>query len=105
MALKFKTLDDFDFNNKTVILRVDINSPLDPQTLEIIDDSRIREHSETINELLRKNAKVVILGHQGRKGDPDFTDFNRHYKAMLKYVKNLKYVNDIVGVNAINAIR
>jgi phosphoglycerate kinase len=105
MALKFKTLDDFDFNGKTVILRVDINSPLDPQTLEIIDDSRIREHSETINELLKKNAKVVILGHQGRKGDPDFTDFSRHYKAMLKYVKKLKYVNDIVGLNAINAIR
>ncbi|MBO3839504.1 MAG: phosphoglycerate kinase [Thermoproteota archaeon] len=105
MALKFKTLNDFDFNGKTVILRVDINSPLDPQTLEIIDDSRIREHSETINELLEKNAKVVILGHQGRKGDPDFTDFSRHYKAMLKYVKNLKYVNDIVGVTAINAVR
>ncbi|MCS7138506.1 MAG: phosphoglycerate kinase [Crenarchaeota archaeon] len=105
MALKFNTLDDFDFNGKTVILRVDINSPLDPQTLEIIDDSRIREHSETINELLRKNAKVVILGHQGRKGDPDFSDFSKHYMAMLKYVKNLKYVNDIVGVRAINAIR
>lgn len=105
MTVKFKTLDDFDFNGRTVILRVDINSPLDPQTLEIIDDSRIREHSETINELLRRNAKVVILGHQGRKGDPDFTDFSRHYKAMLKYVKKLKYVNDIVGLNAINAIR
>lgn len=105
MALKIRTLDDYDFNGKTVILRVDINSPLDPQTLEIIDDSRIREHSETINELLRKNAKVVILGHQGRKGDPDFTDFSRHYKAMLKYVKNLKYVNDIVGVTAVNAVR
>ncbi|MDW8033598.1 MAG: phosphoglycerate kinase [Nitrososphaerota archaeon] len=103
--MKFNTLDDFDFNGKTVILRVDINSPLDPQTLEIIDDSRIREHSETINELLRKNAKVVILGHQGRKGDPDFSDFSKHYMAMLKYVKNLKYVNDIVGVRAINAIR
>ncbi|MEM2049652.1 MAG: phosphoglycerate kinase [Thermoproteota archaeon] len=105
MTLRFKTLDDFDFNGRTVILRVDINSPLDPQTMEIIDDSRIREHSETIKELLRRNAKVVILGHQGRKGDPDFTDFNKHYRAMLKYVPNLKYVNDITGLKAINAIR
>ncbi|MEM2940091.1 MAG: phosphoglycerate kinase [Thermoproteota archaeon] len=105
MALKFRTLDDFEFNGRTVILRIDINSPLDPQTLDIIDDSRMREHSETINELLRKNAKVVILGHQGRKGDPDFTDFSRHHIAMLKHVPNLKYVDDIIGMNAINAIR
>ncbi|MGQ9479094.1 MAG: phosphoglycerate kinase [Thermoproteota archaeon] len=102
---RFKTIDDFDFNGKTVILRVDINSPLDPKTMEIIDDSRIREHSATINELLNKNAKVVVLGHQGRKGDPDFSDFSRHYRAMLKYVSRLKYVDDIIGVRAINAIR
>lgn len=105
MSSEFRTMDDFDFNEKTVILRVDINSPLDPQTLEIIDDSRIKEHSETINELLRKNAKVVILGHQGRKGDADFTDFSRHYRAMLKYVPNLKYINDVIGLSAINAIK
>lgn len=105
MALKFRILNDLELEGKTVILRVDINSPLDPQTLDIIDDSRIREHSETINELLRRCAKVIVLGHQGRKGDPDFIDFGRHYAAMSKYVPRLKYVNDIVGIEAINAIR
>lgn len=102
---KYKTLDDFDFKNKTVILRIDINSPIDEKNGEILDESRFIEHSITINELLEKNAKVVILAHQGRKGDKDFTTLEKHAKILGKYVKGkVNYVPDILGEEAIKQI-
>jgi phosphoglycerate kinase len=103
--LGFKTLDDVEVAGRTVILRVDINSPIDPQTNEILDDTRIRVHAETVNELLGKGAKLVILAHQGRKGDPDYTTLQKHSEVMRKYVSNLKYVPDVVGDEARSAIR
>ncbi|TEU14030.1 MAG: phosphoglycerate kinase, partial [Hadesarchaea archaeon] len=42
-TLEFPTLDGVDVKGKTVLVRVDINSPLDPNTGEILDDTRIRE--------------------------------------------------------------
>lgn len=103
--MSFKTLDDFEVAGRTVILRVDINSPIDPQTNEILDDTRIRTHAETINELLRKGAKLVILAHQGRKGDPDYTTLQKHYEVMRKYVRDLRYIPDLVGDEARAAVR
>lgn len=75
-SLPFFTLNDFDLNGKTVLLRVDINSPLDPSANVILDDSRFRAHLETINFLSR--AKVVILAHQSRPGKSDFTSLKVH---------------------------
>jgi phosphoglycerate kinase len=39
---EYNTLDDFNFENKTVLLRVDFNMPLDKNTLEILDTTRIK---------------------------------------------------------------
>ncbi len=50
----FNTLGDFDFRGKRVLLRVDINCPMDKQTLKIINDSRIRAVVPTIRELVGK---------------------------------------------------
>ena len=69
----FHTLEDFNFKDKTVLLRVDINCPLDRETLKIINDARIRRIIPTVRELMGKRAKVVILAHQSRKGKWDFT--------------------------------
>ena len=69
----FLTLDDFNFDEKRVVLRVDINCPIDPNTGEILDDKRIREIKNTITELINKDAKIVILAHQSRPGKKDFT--------------------------------
>lgn len=104
--MSFKTIDDLDVAGKTVLLRVDINSPIDPKTQEILDDTRIRTHAETINELLGRGAKLVILAHQGRKGDPDYTTLQKHSEIMRRYVKGaLKYVPDVVGDPAKAAVR
>ncbi|MFH8080316.1 MAG: phosphoglycerate kinase [Candidatus Aenigmatarchaeota archaeon] len=104
--MKFKTLDDFDFSNKTVILRVDINLPYDEATGKIEVSERLIEAAKTINELCEKKSKVVILAHQGRKGDSDFISLRQHAKLLKKYVKYpIKFVNSIVDEKAINSIK
>ncbi|MCD6248142.1 MAG: phosphoglycerate kinase [Hadesarchaea archaeon] len=103
--MKFKTLDDVDVRGKKVLVRVDINSPLDPETGEILDDTRIRECSRTLKELLDKGAKLVILAHQGRPGSEDFTTLERHSKKLSEVLgREVKYVDDVFGSRAKEAI-
>lgn len=103
---EFNTLDDFDFRGKSVLLRVDINCPLHQDTLEIEDDNRIQQILPTLKELLLKGAKVAILAHQGRPGDWDFIPLERHAKALSKLLgKEAKYVDDLLGKTAMDAIR
>ena len=80
----YNTLDDFNFENKTVLLRVDFNMPLDKNTLDILDTTRIKRALPTIKELIEKNAKTVILAHQGRQGSWDFINLEKHAKAIEK---------------------
>ncbi len=104
---KILTMEDFDFKGKTVLVRVDFNSPVDPQTKRVLDDTRIRAHAETtIKELTEKGAKVVILAHQGRPGEPDFIPLRQHAEILGKILgKHVKYVNDVFGEKAQQAIR
>jgi phosphoglycerate kinase len=104
---KFLTIDDFDLKNKTVLVRVDFNSPIDPNTKEILDDTRIRAHADaTIKELVQKGAKTVILAHQGRPGDADFIGLDQHAKLLGKALNmSVQYVDDVVGKQAQNAIK
>jgi len=98
---EFNTLDDFQFENRTVLLRVDINCPLIKETLEIEDDNRIRQIIPTVRELLDKGAKVVMIAHQGRPGDWDFVRLDRHAVVLSRYLgKQVMYVDDIVGPTA-----
>ena len=104
---KFLTIDDFDLKNKTVLVRVDFNSPIDPNTKEILDDTRIRAHADaTIKEIVQKGAKTVILAHQGRPGDADFIGLDQHAKLLGKALNmSVQYVDDVVGKQAQNAIK
>ena len=82
---KILTIDDFDFKGKTVLVRLDFNSPIDPRTKKVLDDTRIKAHGETtIKELSQKGAKVVVLAHQGRSGDTDFTPLKEHAQILGK---------------------
>lgn len=101
----FYTMDDFDFDGKRILLRVDINSPIDPRTSSITDDTRIKSHAETIMELLDKGASVTVLAHQGRPGDSDFTTLASHATLLSKYInKDVNYVEDLFGPTARSAI-
>ncbi len=98
---EFNTLDDFDVENKTVLLRVDFNMPLDKNTLEILDTTRIKLVIPTIKELIEKNAKIVILAHQGRRGSWDFISLEKHANALEGLLgKEVKFVDDIFGEKA-----
>jgi len=104
---KFLTLDDFDVKDKTVLVRVDFNSPVDPETKKVLSDTRIRAHGETtIKELAEKGAKVVILAHQGRPGEPDFISLEQHAQILGNILgKPVKFVDDVCGEKAQNAIK
>ena len=103
---EFNTLDDFDVENKTVLLRVDFNMPLDKNTLEILDTTRIKLVLPTIKELIEKNAKIAILAHQGRRGSWDFISLEKHANALEELLgKEVKFVDDIFGEKAKDAIK
>ncbi|MCJ8306217.1 MAG: phosphoglycerate kinase [Nitrosopumilus sp.] len=98
------TLDDFDLKDKTVFLRVDMNCPIDPETMEITGTKRIEETIETLKSL--KEAKVVVASHQGRVGNKDYTGMDKHAKVLEKLMgKKIKYVEDVIGEAAQNAIK
>ena len=101
------TLDDVDVRGKVVLVRVDFNSPVDPSTKKILDDVRIRAHGDTtIRELVEKGAKVVVLAHQGRKGEPDFIPMDQHADLLAKILKRpVKYVDDVCGEKAKAAVK
>ncbi|MGF3521739.1 MAG: phosphoglycerate kinase [Candidatus Bathyarchaeia archaeon] len=104
---KYLTLDDFDVKGKVVLVRVDFNSEIDPQTKKVTSDVRIKAHGEsTIKELAEKGAKTVILAHQGRKGDPDYTPLKDHAEILAKILKRpVQYVDDVYGDKAKAAIK
>ena len=97
----FLTLDDVKTSGRTVFVRVDMNSPLDPSGKKILDDTRIRMTRETLERL--KDAKVVVGSHQGRPGDEDFTSLEAHARLLQKYVSQpVKFVEDVIGPEARN---
>lgn len=103
---RFLTLDDVDVAGKTVLLRVDINVPYDPEAGRISDSERLRAHADTVRELADKGAKVVVLAHQGRRGDPDFIHLGQHATLLSKHSgKPVSFVDDIVGEKAESSIR
>ncbi len=105
MKYDFNTMDDFDFEGKTVLLRVDVNSPVDPQSGELLDDTRMVLHSTTISELSERGAKVVILAHQSRPGKSDFTTLKQHALALSNIIgKEVQYVDSIFSTQALNVI-
>ncbi len=104
---KYLTLDDVKVKDKVVLVRADFNSPVDPEKKTVLEDVRIRAHGQTtIRELAEKGAKVVVLAHQGRKGDPDFIPLKQHAAILARILgKDVKYVDDVFGEKAKTAIK
>ena len=59
-----KTIEDYSYENKKVIIRCDLNVPI--KDGKITDDTRIKESLKSINYLINHNAKVIVLSHLGK---------------------------------------
>jgi phosphoglycerate kinase len=96
---RFRTLDDLDVAGKRVLLRVDLNVPM--QDGKVSDATRIERLVPTIEELVRKRAKVVVMSHFGRpKGKPDAAFSLRPLVAPLSAAlggRAVAFAEDCVG--------
>ena len=64
MKFGIHTIDEFDIAGKTVLLRVDMNQPVDKEKDTLKSTQRIEACAPTVKELSDKGAKVVVLAHQ-----------------------------------------
>jgi phosphoglycerate kinase len=104
MTLDFLTLDDLNLEGRTVIARLDLNSPIDPESGEIMDDTRIRSHIPTLREL--RDSKVVILAHQSRPGKKDYTPLRQHAITLQKHLERpVEYIDTLFDSRAVEKIR
>jgi phosphoglycerate kinase len=96
-------MDDIILDNKRVLVRVDFNSPMDPNG-NILDDKRVKSHLETLRAL--EDCRVVLMAHQSRAGKKDFTTMEAHAKLATKLLRrDVVYVDDIFGSRARDMIK
>ena len=88
MDSRILTLDDFDLRDKRVILRVDINSPIEQTTGALADDNRLRKCLPTIRELAAAGARTVILAHQGDTED---------YSSLISLAPHAERLTELLG--------
>lgn len=107
MTLNMNRIDDFEFNGTTVLLRLDINSPIDPVTKRIVNDNRIRKSIPTIKKLLDKGAKIAIIAHQGDTLDyQNLIPLVEHAEKLSALLdKEVSYIDDVAGPAAIEKIK
>jgi phosphoglycerate kinase len=101
-----KTLQDFNFNNKKAIIRVDFNVPLDEE-LNVTDATRIEAAKPTIDKILADGGSVILMSHLGRpKGKEDQFSL-RHIVAKVSEVLGIKvlFASDCRGEVATNAAK
>lgn len=96
-----KTLNDFDFNNKKAIIRVDFNVPLD-EHFNVTDATRIDAAKPTIDKILKDGGAVILMSHLGR---PNGVEAKYSLKHILSQVelslgKKVKFVSDCIGSEA-----
>ncbi len=105
MEIDYTSFKDVKLKGKKILMRVDINSNIDLEKMEIRDSPRIRALVPALNEYFKKSA-VIILAHQSRPGREDFTDLDIHAKEIEKHLgRPVKFVKDIFGEQAIQAIK
>ena len=94
-------INSYDFTGKRALIRVDFNVPLDKETLEITDDTRIQAAVPTIKHILKIGGSVVILSHLGRPKDASEPKFSlRNIVAHTSKVLgvDVKFSSDCIGV-------
>lgn len=96
-------ISSYDFNGKRALIRVDFNVPLNKESLEVTDDTRIRAAAPTILHVLKNGGSVVLMSHLGRPkegGEPRFSLKNivDHISKVLGVP--VKFGGDCIGNEA-----
>ncbi|MFX1448056.1 MAG: phosphoglycerate kinase, partial [Promethearchaeota archaeon] len=78
----YKSYKDVDLKGKKILMRVDINSNIDVENNRIRESPRIHALIPALEEL--KDSAVVIMAHQSRPGDKDFTSLEMHAAEIRK---------------------
>lgn len=104
--MRIATLDDVDVKGRTVLLRLDINSPIDPATGRIADDTRLDKSLETIEDLVAAGARTVIIAHQGDTLDyQNLVSLREHAQRLSsKLDRKVDFIDDVAGPAARAAI-
>ncbi len=94
----YKFLKDEKISGKTIVIRVDLNSNVEDG--ELFENARLRKYAKSLKELSEKNTKLVVLAHQGRKGDEDCVSLKPHAEELSertgKEIKVLPWDSDYV---------
>ncbi len=92
----YKFLKDENISGKTIVIRVDLNSNVEDG--ELFENARLRKYAKTLKEMSEKNAKLVVLAHQGRKGNEDCVSLKPHAEELSelteKEIKVLPWDSD-----------
>src|SRR5665213_3155972 len=96
----FKTLDDADVKNKRVLLRVDLNVPM--ENGRVTDATRIERVAPSITEIADKGGKVILLAHFGRPKGPDPKDSLKPIAAAVAHAvkRPVGFAEDCIGEKA-----
>jgi phosphoglycerate kinase len=103
MPIRMLTLESLELEDNVVFLRVDINTPVHPETGKLIEQTRLEEAAFTIKDL--QKSKVVVASHQGRVGRSDYVSLAPHAQALQGIMgRPVKFVEDVFGPAALNAM-
>jgi len=104
----YKTIEDLgDLNGKVVMLRADLNVPMD-ENFHVTNTARIDRTVPTIKTLMKKGAKVVVISHFGRpEGKGDLKNSLSHVAPELEKALGSKivFVDDCIGEKVANAVK
>src|SRR4051812_6373613 len=104
MTKNFRTLDDVDVKGKRVLLRVDLNVPM--ESGRVTDSTRLERVAPTITEISGKGGKVILLAHFGRPKGRDPKESLRPVATALGEVigRPVAFADDCIGEIAENAV-
>ena len=98
------TIHNYDFKGKRALIRVDFNVPLDKETFEITDDTRIRAAIPTIQHILSEGGSVVLMSHLGRPKEGFEEKYSlKHILAHTSKLlgKEVKFAKDCISAEAL----
>lgn len=106
-STKIRSMEEFNYKYKTVLLRLDINSPIDPETKKITSENRLNKSIPTLNYLIEQGAKIAIIAHQGDTLDyHNLMSMKEHAeKLSQKLGREVKYIDDVCGPAAQEAVK